>query len=198
MGDQGGNKVVKASAVSGGKTKCIITSNGAVAKAVAVKVTIKSTTVNLAAGDVKFSIETSKDTASGSKLSAQTGYTNVGAKSVTWGGAAPQDTLAKAVTPTKILVTFTPNTAIAADGVTTITASTAIFKDAGDTKADFTVTNTGAKTAFVRKSAATTSTTVATVTSNAAAGAVTFKIKTAGGTVELTGQTGYTTVAAAS
>jgi len=217
--DQGGAKVVKASAVSGTKTKCIITSNGAVAKAAAVTVTIKTTTVNLAAGDVKFSIETSKDTASGSKLSAQTGYTNVAAKSVTWGGAAPQDTLAAAVTPTKILVTFTPNTAIAADGVTTITASTAIFKDAGDTKADFTVTNTGAKTAFVRKSAATTSTTVATVTSNAAttpgkpivltmggariavnpaAGAVTFKIKTAGDTVELTGQTGYTTVAAAS
>merc|ERR1711988_1098299 len=117
-------KVVKASAVSGTKTKCIITSNGAVAKAAAVTVTIKTTTVNLAAGDVKFSIETSKDTASGSKLSAQTGYTNVAAKSVTWGGAAPQDTLAAAVTPTKILVTFTPNTAIAADGVTTITAST--------------------------------------------------------------------------
>merc|ERR1711907_828710 len=141
----------------------------------------------------------------------------VAAKSVAWGGAAPDLTLATGQAPSAIKLTFTPATALADDGKITITADKEIFKAAAADSKAATELNNGAdklkaaavdankKKTIITANGAMLPGTAAVVTLkganmavNPAAGAVKFAIETSTDTTGLTAQTGYTTVAAAS
>merc|ERR1711934_814180 len=82
---------------------------------------------NPAAGAVTFNFATGTDT---SALAAQTGYT-IGAKKVTAFTAARATSLVTGVAGGDLTFTFTPTTAIAADGPATITATETLYTATG-------------------------------------------------------------------
>jgi hypothetical protein len=140
------------------------------------------------------------------------GYTLAAAKSVTWGSVTRATSLVTAVAGGDLAVTFTPNTAVAAAGIVTITPSSNIFT--ADAATTCTATS-GGKAATVTSSAtvgavlkvtmgaaltpgyAAVITCTTNLANNGAAGAITFAIETSTDTVGLTAQTGYTITAAA-
>merc|ERR1719183_3094920 len=165
--------------------------------------------VNGAAGAVTFSISTSVDTTA---LTGQTGYTKL-VDSVAWTSASRSVSLVKGQSGGNLVVTFTPTVTVPNSGIVTITPSVNIFT--ADTATTCTATSGG--TAKTVTGSATVgavlkvtmdggvtlpgaAAVVITCTSNLAvngnAGAVTFSISTSVDTTALTGQTGYTKLAA--
>merc|ERR1711959_469528 len=169
---------------------------------------------NPAAGAVGFQVKTSRgDTTDTPK---ETGYTTVAAASAIWGSVKP-NSLCATVTPANVVLKFTPNTAVAADGTVKLTADKVIFTGTAPT---CTATQISPATAATVKSTAVdadkkvitvTMTTaletlgqevVLTCAGNLAANAaqgdvVKFAFETSGDTTALAAtQTGYTTTAA--
>merc|ERR1712078_550543 len=77
------------------------------------------------------------------------GYTLAAAKSVTWGSVTRATSLVTAVAGGDLAVTFTPNTAVAAAGIVTITPSNIFTADAATTC----TATSGGKAATVTSSA---------------------------------------------
>jgi len=139
------------------------------------------------------------------------GYTLAAAKSVTWGSVTRATSVVSALAGGDLVVTFTPNTAVASAGIVTITPSSNIFT--ADAATTCTATS-GGKAATVTSSAtvgavlkvtmgaaltpgyAAVITCTTNLANNGAAGAITFAIETSTDTVGLTAQTGYTITAA--
>jgi hypothetical protein len=200
--------VVKSSTVADTKTSIEIVLTDACAAAKAVVATCTGNIVNPAAGAITFGFVTSSDIVA---LTGKTGFTTTTATSAAWTSASRSGFLGTTQAPGDLIVKFTPFKEVPADGTVTITPSANIFtadaatvctatsdgtaatvKGSATVGAILTVTMTGALAAG--KAVVITCTDNLAV--NPAAAAITFKLKTSTDATELTGQTGYTVLAA--
>merc|ERR1711959_756283 len=206
-----GTTVALTSGAATSTTVLKVTSNGNMLKDV---VNVITCTANMAANGataqaVTFTLKS--DVGQDATVWGIPGYTLAAAKSVTWGSVTRATSLVTAVAGGDLAVTFTPNTAVAAAGIVTITPSSNIFT--ADAATTCTATS-GGKAATVTSSAtvgavlkvtmgaaltpgyAAVITCTTNLANNGAAGAITFAIETGTDTVGLTAQTGYTITAA--
>jgi hypothetical protein len=202
--------VVKSSTVADTKTSIEVVLTDACAAATAVVATCTGNLVNPAAAAITFGFVTSSDIVA---LTTQTGFTTTAATSPIWTSASRSGFLGTTQAPGDLIVKFTPFKEVPADGTVTITPSANIFT--ADAATTCTATSDG--TAAVVKTAGTATVgailtvtmtgalaagkaAVITCTSNLAvnpgAAAITFSLKTSTDATAITGQTGYTVLAA--